>query len=124
MFTYSQSTGEMEHDGEPFIPPGYSGNGLGYNNPDMQGAHNVGPIPRGLYTIQPPHQDAKVGPVAMALVPDSANNMFGRADFLIHGDNHAMNHSASHGCIILPLTIRRQIGARVLDGDDQLTVTT
>lgn len=119
--TYSQSTGLFTGAGTSVT--GYSGHGDGLNNPAMQNAHDTGPLPQGGYTIQPPHADHKVGPVAMRLVPSPSNEMFGRGDFLIHGDTAAQNHTASHGCIILPHDVRVKIGTAVLDGDNQLTVT-
>lgn len=120
-FTYRQTTGQLV--GPDFGAQGYSGNGEGLNNPAMQDAHAVGPLPQGTYTILPPHADAKVGPIAMHLVPAAGNRMFNRGDFLIHGDNAAANHSASEGCIIMPHDARVAIGAAVLAGDNQLTVT-
>jgi hypothetical protein len=89
----------------------------------MQDVHAVGPLPQGTYTISPPHADSQVGPVAMRLTPAPTNEMFNRGDFLIHGDNHLMNHSASDGCIIMPLATRIKIGSYVLQGDNQLEVT-
>ena len=118
-FEYQQSTGQLTGT---VTAEGYSGNGAGLNNPAMQQVHAVGPLPQGTYTIQPPHADPKVGPIAMRLVPAPANDMFGRGDFLMHGDNAAMNHTASEGCIILPKAARIAIGAAVLAGDTQLSV--
>jgi hypothetical protein len=109
--------------GAGFEATGYSGNGEGLNNPAMQNAHAVGPLPQGSYTIQPPHADPKVGPIAMRLAPAPANEMFGRGDFLIHGDNAQANHTASEGCIVLAHDARVAIGAAVLAGDNQLEVT-
>ncbi len=109
--------------GVRFHAQGYSGNGEGLNNPAMQQVHGVGPLPQGIYTIHPPHDDVKVGPIAMRLVPESGNLMFGRGDFLIHGDNAHANFSASEGCIIMPHDARVAIGADVLAGDNQLQVT-
>ena len=40
-------------------------------------------------------------PTFCNLKPDSSNNMFGRSNFQIHGDNKKGDGSASHGCIIL-----------------------
>jgi hypothetical protein len=45
--------------------------------------------------------------------------MFGRSDFYIHGDNPALNYTASEGCIILARPIREQIAA---SGDNDLQV--
>jgi len=121
MMTYSQGTGVFR--GDDWMATGYSGNGAGLNNPEMQQVKDVGPIPQGRYTIEPPHADPVVGPVAMRLQPAEANEMFGRGDFLIHGDNAAMNQTASEGCIVLPHSARVEIGAEVLLGNNQLTVT-
>lgn len=46
--------------------------------------------------------------------------MCGRSGFLIHGDSIAHTGQASHGCIILPRSVREQIAA---SGDDELEVT-
>ena len=121
-FSYSQSTGQMTRDGE-LVATGYSGNGPGLNNAAAQMQKDVGPIPQGLYTIEPPHADPVVGPIAMRLDPAPGNEMYGRGDFLIHGDNAAMDHTASEGCIVLPRDARVAIGGAVLAGDDQLLVT-
>lgn len=116
MFTYSQRTGELAQNGE-FVGTGYSGNGPGRNNPDMQAVHNVGPIPEGEYTIGLPYADPARGPCVMRLTPSSDTNEFGRSGFLIHGDNKT--HTASEGCIILGPTIRQFIAN---SGDTVLTV--
>lgn len=121
MFTYSQSTGEFSRLGR-VLCIGYSGNGAGLNNPDMQNVRMHGPLPRGTYTIQPPSVHPKLGPVAMALLPYSTNQMFLRGDFFLHGDNSEMNHTASDGCIILPHEVRAGIAADVLGGDNTLEV--
>jgi hypothetical protein len=120
-FQYQQSTGILTHDGEE-LASGYSGNGSGVNNAAMQNVHAVGPIPQGVYTIDPPHADAQVGPVAMRLTPAPENVMFNRGDFLIHGDTAALDHTASHGCIIMPHNVRVEVGTAVVAGDNQLTV--
>lgn len=121
MFTYSQSTGLLK--GANISAVAYSGRGAGLNNPAMQNVHDVGPLPQGIYTISPPHADPKVGPVAMRLTPSPENEMFGRGEFLIHGDNAAQNYSASEGCVVAPHAARVSIGESVVAGDDQLTVT-
>lgn len=122
MFEYSQSTGALLHNGVA-AGVGYSGNIGGLNNPAAQSIEDVGPIPQGIYTIAPPQADETVGPVAMKLEPAPTNYMFGRGDFLIHGDNEQRNYTASKGCIILPRDVRVVIGEYVLQGDDQLIVT-
>lgn len=122
MFTYSQSTGVMCRNGIA-ISRGYSGRGEGVNNPALQNVAKVGPCPQGKYTIGHAKNDPEVGVVAMRLTPDPANEMFGRADFLIHGDNPKMNHTASEGCLIFNLSTRTGISAAVNEGDNQLEIT-
>ena len=109
-WSYSQSSGVLSHDGV-FVGTGYSGKGEGLDNPKLQNVPDEGPLPEGTYTIGPACTHPGKGPVVMALEPAAANQMFARAGFLIHGDNGAMNHTASEGCIILSRDIRNQIAA-------------
>lgn len=120
-FQYQQSTGILTHDGEEFAT-GYSGNGDGLNNPDMQFMHGVGPIPQGSYAIQRPTLHPKLGQLAMELLPDPHNIMHGRAGFFMHGDNPARDKSASEGCIILPRDVRIEIADLAFRGDNELEV--
>ncbi len=106
MFSYSQSTGVLTDEAGDVVGAGYAGNGDGLNNPDMQCTQGVGPLPQGVYTIGEPHNSPSTGRVTMNLEPDPSNDMCGRSLFRIHGDNPAMNHTASDGCIIMPLNIR------------------
>lgn len=107
-WTYEQSTGQLSHDSGPFAI-GYSGAGDGKNNPDAQDQHNVGPIPRGNYTIGAPCDTMTHGPYVLRLTPYAANNMCGRAGFLIHGDSVVHPGTASEGCIIMPRAIREKV---------------
>jgi hypothetical protein len=108
MWTYQQKTGRLSHDGA-FIADGYSGFGAGKNNPDMQSVPNVGPTPRGEYTIGPVFDSPDHGPHAMRLSPAAGTATFDRDGFLLHGDSRVRPGSASHGCLIFPLQIRQQI---------------
>jgi hypothetical protein len=112
MLTYSQSKGHLWRDGA-LIGLGYSGRGDGILNPDMQGVKDVGPLPRGLYTLWRSN-DNKLGPVVYSLSPDDANDMQGRSAFFIHWDNQQQNFTASEGCIVL-VTAHTFYGLR--DGD-------
>lgn len=107
MFTYSQSTGILSHASEP-LGKGYSGNGSGLNNPKLQMVHNHGPIPKGGWEIGLFFDDPHLGPCVAALRPTD-QDVFGRGGFFIHGDNKLMNHTASDGCIILSLPLRKAI---------------
>ena len=118
MWTYSQPDGNLSQDGAP-IGAGYSGFAAGKNNPSMQEVHDIGPLPRGRYSIGPPHDTAEHGPHVMALTPDAGTDMFGRAGFLIHGDSLAHPGAGSHGCIDLATANRHQISG---SGDTQLEV--
>ena len=109
MFKYSQSTGALDDANETFIGRGYSGAGEGKNNPAMQDIPDVGPIPQGQYTIQPPVDTVTHGPYVLALVPNEWNEMYGRSGFLIHGDSVVAPGTASKGCIVLPHDVRVRI---------------
>jgi hypothetical protein len=105
MWNYAQFTGWLSRDGG-FEGSGYSGFGAGLNDPDSETIPNVGPIPRGKWRIirWDDHHGDK-GPIVGILEP-VGHDAHGRSAFLIHGDNAAGDHSASHGCIILPRAVR------------------
>jgi hypothetical protein len=89
----------------------------------MQNVPGTGPLPQGTYTIGT-QQNNTTGsgtslPGSMRLTPDPSNSMYGRAGFLIHGDNSRGNQSASEGCMVLNRNIRTQIGN---SGDPTLRV--
>lgn len=114
MLQYIQKTGVLSLDGVD-IATGYAGgnkgaNPEGVNNPAMQNVPKVGPLPCGSYTLGAPMNSATTGPYSIPLIPDSANEMFSRSGFFIHGDllGHVGEHAASEGCIIMPLAIRQQ----------------
>jgi lipoprotein-anchoring transpeptidase ErfK/SrfK len=103
---YRQLDGEITLDGN-FEAYGYSGSGVGKNNPDLENVPNVGPIPRGRYLIQqPPYDDPHKGQIVFRLTP-VGHDAHGRSGFLIHGDN--ITHTASHGCIIAGRLVRQAI---------------
>lgn len=122
MFIYSQRSGVLTRNGIA-VSTGYSGRGDGVNNPEMQNIRMIGPCPQGHYTIGHAQTEPKLGPVAMRLAPNPANEMFGRAGFFIHGDNVELDHTASEGCLIFNLSTRTGISAAVNEGDNQLQVT-
>jgi Tlde1 domain len=118
MWTYVVNTGQMFHHGE-LIGTGYSGHELGLNNSDLEEHSNVGPIPRGNYTVSPFYHDPVKGPMAAHLIAEHPENMFGRYGFMIHGDNGKLDHSASHGCIVISRIVRMFMA---LSGDTKLEV--
>jgi hypothetical protein len=113
-FVYEQAIGRMflvENGARDLIGTGYSGSEEhgGKNNPHAQCERDIGPIPRGRYTIGAPF--AGPSPFSLRLTPDPTNDMCGRDGFLIHGDSIADPGTASHGCIILARAEREQIWA-------------
>ena len=117
---YIISTGHLLNNGGRLIGIGYSGHDSGVNNPKMVDDPGIGPIPPGVYTIGDPLDPPDhLGPLAMPLTPASTNRMYDRSAFFIHGDNALLNHSASHGCIILSHEVRQAVAD---DDDDQLMV--
>ena len=120
MWTYIQRTGNLYHDGA-LAAKGYSGRGTGMNNPMLEAVADTGPIPCDLYTISRAFTHKTGGPFTLRLTPnDGIAGETSRAGFLIHGDN--ADHTASHGCIILPRIMRLAVDAAVQDGDNQLEV--
>lgn len=121
MWVYSQSSGKLTRDGA-LIATGYSGSVDGKNDPAKQTVPNVGPIPRGSYTIGDPVLFTAVhGPFVMPLTPNLHTQMFGRSGFLIHGDSVVEPGTASQGCIILSRPVRDAIAK---SGDRNLLVIT
>jgi hypothetical protein len=115
-WTYSQSTGELTRNDQA-QGQGYSGTGVGRNNPNKENVRDTGPIPQGRYQIGQPRDTQTHGPRFMSLTPMPGTQTYGRDGFLIHGDNP--RHDASHGCIILNRTLRDRMSS---SGDTELQV--
>ena len=111
MFIYESSSGKLIDPDSLLLAYGYSGHAEGLNNPLFQDIIDVGPIPEGWYTIGRAQDSPKHGPKALPLVPDPENEMFGRMDFWMHGDEklHPGQHLASLGCIIEAEWVRDQV---------------
>lgn len=124
-WTWDQSAGELWRAGQ-LVSRGYSGNGRGKNNPSMQAARGVGPIPGGSWKITELYDSANVGKYALKLFAvdgklDDIHSPTGRSAFRIHGDSIKNPGTASHGCIILPRPVREMIWK---SGDRDLEVVT
>jgi len=108
MWVYVQSTGDLFHNTQ-FIETGYSGAVPdGKNNPDKECVINVGPIPRGYYSIG----KAVSKPTVVTLPLDADDPHYcspPRDGFLIHGGN--ASGTASSGCIIMSLPTRKLVDA-------------
>ena len=118
MWTWDQSAGALSRAGA-IVSCGYSGAGRGKNNPAMQAAQGVGPIPRGRWRIVAVKDSPNTGPFTIVIDAEPGTDTCGRSAFRIHGDSIARPGTASHGCIILPRTIRQAIWA---SGDRALEV--
>lgn len=123
-WTYVQRTGVILDKDNKIVARGYAGGNGGkvpnaINNPDMQDVKNTGPLPCGLYYIEPPILQSQLGPYALPLEPHALNEMFGRGDFYIHGDKIGAPGCASDGCVIFPRNIRELIWG---SGDHTLSV--
>lgn len=118
MWIYEQKTGALYNSRDvrsKFY--GYAGHGAGLNNPDMQNVHATGPLPQGFYTIEQPMEGGHLGVFHMFLRPYTSNQMFRRSEFYLHGDNPAVNHTASDGCMVFSNPIRHTVwnsGDRIL----------
>lgn len=110
MWRYHIPDGALYHD-QAFVCLGYSGLGEHKNNPADQYLKALGPICVGQFHIGPLYDSPNVGPRAMSLEALPGTDTKGRGDFKIHGDSKVHPGAASHGCIIIPLTYRLQIGA-------------
>lgn len=121
-FLYEQTTGKL-YDARfarlYLVAAGYSGKGIGLNNPDMQSMSRVGPVPQGVYDVHPARDHPQLGPAALRLKPWPSNEMFGRSAFLIHGDNRKGDRSASEGCIVVPRTARNHINGSFIHGKER-----
>ncbi len=118
MWLYSQSTGKLTR--EDYSASAYSGHLAGLNNPAMQAEADIGPIPRGAWTIGPARPMPRLGPEAMPLTPKAGTETFGRSGFWMHGDFAGDSADlASHGCIVCDRPIRNAVA---LSGDTDLMV--
>lgn len=120
MWIYSQSTGTLTDRFGAVLGQGYSGNGASLDLPSAQGIIGHGPIPQGMWTIGKFETYPHLGEVVAPLLPCPGNTMDGReGGFFIHGDNQAMNHTASDGCLIFSRVIREAVSE---SGDTSLQV--
>jgi hypothetical protein len=84
----------------------------GVNNPADESIPDVGPLPEGNYTFGTPLDHSVLGPFAIPLQPDAANDMHGRRGFFVHGDLiGGAPHSGSEGCIVTPRPTREAMWA-------------
>lgn len=108
MWIWDQSAGTMSRNGK-VVATGYAGHDYGKNNPKAQNVQGIGPVPRGMWSIGAPRTSPNTGPYTMSLTPMRGTDPLGRSAFRIHGDSISAPGTASHGCIILPRSVRQAI---------------
>lgn len=117
---YHVGTGIFEIGTPTFWYQGYSGaKGPGRNNSGYDAVRNIGPIPSGEWFVSGQYIDRPTQ-LTFRLQPAPGTETKGRSGFLIHGDNP--QQTASRGCIILPLTARQRLSARLGGGTGRLWV--
>lgn len=89
-YTFYQKTGRLRGGSGAWAVDvhGYSGQGSGYLNPDMQCVVNTGPLPVNTYKLsscQNIMHTSVQRPCSFVLTPQDESKMCGRSDFLIHG---------------------------------------
>lgn len=122
-FVYEQSTGRLsivngEYDGTPLYV-GTAGNADGRNNPEAQHIRNVGPLPRGIYSLRVvAHRRFTPPAIQLTWSAWQAEGMenFGRSGFWIHGG------TKSEGCILVNGSCRNLIATAIGLGFDTLWV--
>jgi hypothetical protein len=119
MWVWDQSAGTLMNRRGELVGRGYAGHEWGRNNPEAQAAVGLGPVPRGRWKIGPPRLSETTGPYTLDLWPEPGTDTCGRTAFRIHGDSLTHPGQASHGCIILPPSVREAIWT---SGDHDLEV--
>lgn len=110
MWIYVIKSGELMKDWQ-HVASGYSGFGLGRNNPLMMNLKNIGPIPVGYWRIGKAFHSPKTGECAIPLTPEPGTQTFNRTDFEMHGDckDPLKRGEASHGCIVMSAYTRKLV---------------
>lgn len=121
---FKDKTTELRKDGILVSSNSYSGSFEedGYNNPDKQNEHNIGPIPEGLWSIEgPPYDHPEKGKYVLKLYPDATTNTYGRSGFLCHGKPLPPRdiRTGSDGCICADHDVRVKL---YQSGDKNLMV--
>ncbi|PQM29546.1 hypothetical protein CVO77_01100 [Sphingopyxis lindanitolerans] len=125
-WVYSQSRGHLyladSQDVRAHVASGYSGAPRYQNNTESEALVSRGPIPRGVWRMEPAFNHGRLGPVAIPLEPVEEKTALGRSGFFIHGDNSRGDASASFGCIVLDRKTRDLLALGVGQGIRTLVV--
>lgn len=73
--------------------------------------NDYGPLPQGIYVMEPPQETATHGPYVIWLNPGAGNEMAGRSGFALIGPPSECKVSAvdQEGCIIAPQALRQRM---------------
>ena len=103
-WVYSQSTGRLYladyEDARTHVATCYSGAVGHVNRTESEAIVGRGPIPRGLWRMDPPADHERLGPVCVGLEAADPKTALGRSGFYVHGDNKQRDNTASSGCIV------------------------
>ena len=128
---YSQGDGRLicwaanDADGEPLggdlllDATGYSGSPEGLNDHGLEWKRDVGPIPTGWWDVGPAY-DGRLGKPQFDLTPEHDYAAYYRDSFRIHADNASHDFSASEGCPVFDLDVRRRL--RDLQKSDRIRI--
>lgn len=109
-WVYHQCTGNLyladNEDARSFVATGYSGAPDHVNRTESEGLVAKGPIPRGVWLMDPPANHKRLGPQSIQLEAADPKTALKRSGFFVHGDNQLVNGTASTGCIILDRATR------------------
>jgi hypothetical protein len=107
---YSQSTGNLTDDNGKHICTGFAGNDSrpgvnpnhihGFDNPDAESIHGIGPLPKGKYTVGTWGDHPPLGPMSAPLTQIEGET-YGRSGFFIHGGAALDVFNSSEGCVVL-----------------------
>ncbi len=119
VYTYMQCSGKVYDPEGNLMGAGYSGKGLGLNNPKMEHVPNIGPIPAGFYRVgNVIHNAGNMGKYVLPLTPEGSTvntlSALVRGGFYWHGENPATPLNSSKGCIVSLLVLRQQISTGAL----------
>jgi len=116
MWTYKSKTGEFLYSSGASLGFGFAGQALGLNDPLYQHRKNTGPPPAGKYKLTKwIEKHPTLGRCVIVMEPFPDNEMYGRAEFRIHGATsllayglHRYLHS-SEGCICIGDCVTRKL---------------
>jgi hypothetical protein len=126
---FSQSTGKVTEDDGTLVATGFAGNDSrpgvnpnhahGYLNPAAEYLHNIGPLPKGTYSVGAWGSHPPLGAHSAPLTQTSGQT-FGRKGFFIHGPSLDDPLNSSEGCIVISHLQRLAVEALA---PSQITVT-